>query len=769
MRKLILLLILMPLLSIGQMTELEVRKLANTASEEEIVMLSSEMIQQNFLVHADILVDRLISLKPDNANYNYRKGYIAVYSRSDYAGAIKYFKKATLGVKKNYDVYSHKETGAPFDVYYDLGKCYHINDDLDKAREFYNLFLANSNKNSINIANSQIGLKQCDVAEREFKNPKSAIVKNVGEAINGPGPDYAPVVSLDGNSIYFTSRRKWDDRLETKFRDPKLYNYPEDIFVSYADFEGDWTTPTRLEFCVDSLNEATISVSSDERRIYVYQDITGAGDIYYSDIMENDRFGDIAKLQHGEVNTEYWETHCTITPDGQNMYFASDRPGGYGGRDIYRIVKLPNGEWSKAQNMGPKINTPNDEDSPFIAVNNKTLYYSSNGETSMGGFDVFVTFRDDQNRWSTPTNMGFPINSTGDDIFYTTTIDGLRGYLSSFRKGGYGEKDIYEIQNDYLGNNLISSIKGQFLMIDGTPVPNNVSVKIRCTNCKIESEKEINPRIKSQSMFFASLKRCKDYEVDYYQSGKLLRTEKLVTNCNNENEEIILKEYLGEYALAGTIADDKTLEYLKGAIVSFLDPETDQLIKSFKISDANGAFESDILKNNIPGDRIAFDIKVEKEDYLTQTFKLDSFLGFFATLQLDYLITKKEVGIDIGAVFDLNPIYFDLDRSNIRSDAALELDKIVKIMNDSPKIEIELGSHTDCRAGKEYNNALSSRRAISSVDYIKSRITNSKRIYGKGYGESQLVNDCGCEGNLVSDCSDEEHQANRRTEFKIVK
>ena len=419
--------------------------------------------------------------------------------------------------------------------------------------------------------------------------------------------------------------------------------------------------------------------------------------------------------------------------------------------------------------MGPKINTPNDEDSPFIAVNNKTLYYSSNGETSMGGFDVFVTFRDNQNRWSTPTNMGFPINSTGDDIFYTTTIDGLRGYLSSFRKGGYGEKDIYEIQNDYLGNNLISSIKGQFLMIDGTPVPNNVSVKIRCTNCKIESEKEINPRIKSQSMFFASLKRCKDYEVDYYQSGKLLRTEKLVTNCNNENEEIILKEYLGEYALAGTIADDKTLEYLKGAIVSFLDPETDQLIKSFKISDANGAFESDILKNNIPGDRIAFDIKVEKEDYLTQTFKLDSFLGFFATLQLDYLITKKEVGIDIGAVFDLNPIYFDLDRSNIRSDAALELDKIVKIMNDSPKIEIELGSHTDCRAGKEYNNALSSRRAISSVDYIKSRITNSKRIYGKGYGESQLVNDCGCEGNLVSDCSDEEHQANRRTEFKIVK
>ena len=141
MRKLILLFVLMPLLSIGQMTELEVRKFANTASEQEIVMRSSDMLQQNFLVHADILVDKLISLKPDNANYNYRKGYIAMFSRGDHLGAIKYFKKATIGVKKNYDMYSHKETGSPFDVYYYLGKCYHINDELSMAREFYNLFL----------------------------------------------------------------------------------------------------------------------------------------------------------------------------------------------------------------------------------------------------------------------------------------------------------------------------------------------------------------------------------------------------------------------------------------------------------------------------------------------------------------------------------------------------------------------------------------------------------------------------------------------------
>ena len=117
----------------------------------------------------------------------------------------------------------------------------------------------------------------------------------------------------------------------------------------------------------------------------------------------------------------------------------------------------------------------------------------------------------------------------------------------------------------------------------------------------------------------------------------------------------------------------------------------------------------------------------------------------------------------------MNPIYFDLDKSNIRPDAAIELDKIVVIMNENPGIKIELGSHTDCRASYSYNMKLSDRRAKSSAKYIRERITNPERIYGKGYGESKLVNDCGCEGDVVSDCSEEEHQLNRRTEFVIVK
>lgn len=766
MKKLLVLAFLMPALSFGQMTELEVRQMVNTANESELLIASSQMLQQNYLYHAEIVIDKLLSLNPQSSNYNYRKGYVLLESKSDYPTAIGHFSLAILDIDKNYDMYSYKEKSAPTDAYYHLARCYHLDEQIDEARKYYQLFIETSNKKSEKIEESELRLLQCDVAEREIGTPGSAIVKNIGAQVNTNYPEYAPVVSLDGASLYFTSRRGWDDGSTDDLRDPKLNQFPEDIFVSFADFEGEWTSPEKLAFCDGEYNEATIGVSADERRIYVYEDQSGGGDIYYSDF-EGNKFDNLTKLDYNEVNTKHWETHCTMTPDGQHMYFVSDRPGGYGGRDIYRLTRLPNGEWSKAQNMGPTINTPYDEDSPFIAVNNKTLYYSSNGDQSMGGFDVFVTFKDEDNVFSTPTNLGYPINSTGDDIFYTTTIDGLKGYLSSFRKNGFGEKDIYEIQNDYLGNRPISTLRGAFLSTTGENLEGDYSVKVTCINCKNDADKEINPRIKNGG-FFASLVRCQDYRIDYYDGDQLLNSESFVTLCNNENEEITKNHYMGEYLMAGTVSDVETLALLQDSKVEILDFESHEVISTLT-TDASGAFKSDMLKDKKVGDQIKVLIRVSHDDYLSQTFELDTILGNWSKLSLDYLITKTKIGTDIGALLHLNPIYFDLNKSDIRKDASIELDKIVTIMNDNPEIKIELGSHTDCRASKSYNRKLSDRRAKSSASYIKQRISNPERIYGKGYGESQLVNDCGCEGSVTSDCSEEEHQANRRTEFKIVK
>ncbi len=760
--KSLLLAILLPFLGFSQNTEVEVREMTQTASEQELVVESSRMMQERFNFLAEIVVDKLITINPLSPNYSYRKGYLLLDSRQDYEQATPYFETAITNMDKNYDMYSAKEKSAPFDALYYLAKCHHLNEDLPKAKEFYQRFIDNSNKKSALIPMAQLGLEQCDIAKYNIAHPKTAEVRNIGSVINSDKPEYSPVVSLDGTSLYFTSRRQWEDKSSDAFRDPLLNDFPEDIFVSFKDFEGEWTEPMKLAFCDSELNEATIAVSSDERQIYVYEDRSGGGDIYYSNFGKNE-FEELNKLLYNDVNTDAWETHCTLTPDGQNMYFVSDREGGFGGRDIYRIVKLPNGEWSQAQNLGPEINTPYDEDSPYIAVDNKTLYYASNGPISMGGFDIFVTFRDESNNWSTPLNMGYPINSTGDDIYYTTTVDGLKGYLSSFRKGGYGEKDIYEIKNDYLGNRPISTLRGNVVNISGDVCSNDFSVKVECLNCEREEDKTTYPRIKNCT-YFSVLKRCKEYTVTYYEGETVIGTESFNTKCNSENEEIKRTFYYGDYNLIATTADKNTMQFIPGSTIEIIDPKNGTVLETLT-TDENGSVSSTILNGKKFGDQVAFDIKVTKEGYLTETYTVNETLGNSPGLKLDYLLTPSHV----GSLIEINPIYFDLDKSNIRPDAAIELDKIIKIMNENPNIKIELGSHTDCRASRGYNKALSNRRAKSSARYVRARINNPKRIYGKGYGESQLVNDCGCEGNVVSDCSEEEHQANRRTEFKIIK
>lgn len=764
------LLAVLPLSLFGQMTEYEVRNIVNDpqTSEQELVVMCSQMMQANYLFQAEIVVDKLLSLKPLSSNYNYRKGYIVLASRLDYIVAMRHLQLSIGNTNKNYDMFSAREESAAVDAFYHLARCYHLNEEIDKAREHYQLFINESAKGSELVDNAELGLIQCDVAEYNIGHPKTAIVENIGNSVNTDAAEYSPVISLDGNSLYFTSRRAWADGSTDAFRDPQLNQYPEDIFVSYLDFDGEWTSPEKLAFCKDQYNEATIAVSADEKQIYVYEDATGGGDIYYSDFTNN-IFTALNELDYTEVNTKFWETHCTMTPDGQTMYFVSDRPGGYGGRDIYRIVRLPSGEWSKATNMGPIINTPYDEDSPYIDINNKTLYFGSNGSKSMGGFDIFVSFKDEEGVWSDPVNMGTPVNSTGDDLFYTTTIDGLRGYLTSFRKGGYGEKDIYEIQNDYLGNYPFSTLKGSFISLHDQEVPEGFSVKLLCPTCEQEKNRNSDLRIKNNG-YFSVLERCKDYTIEYYDGkGKLVNSETFTTACDSQNEELEKNHYIGDYVLdmAVLISDGQDFTPISGAKVEFFIPEGETLAKTYEM-DENGRKVVDLIKDKQPGERVRYNVRVSKPGYITQTFIVDTLLGTQGTLKLEFLLQRSTVGIDIAKTFDLKPIYFDLDKSNIRPDAAIELDKIVKIMNENPELKIELGSHTDCRASKTYNMKLSDRRAVSSADYIKSRISNPSRIYGKGYGESKLLNGCECEGTITSSCSDEEHQLNRRTEFRIV-
>jgi tetratricopeptide (TPR) repeat protein len=526
--------------SYSQVTEDMVRKIAETADEPEMVMQNSTLMQEGYLYYAEILADRLLEMNPQNPNYHYRKGFLMLEIRKDYVGAIPHFAMATSDVDENFDMYSHKETSSPPDAFFHLATCYHLNEEIDKAVENYNKFKESSRKKSELLPTVELRLKQCEEAKKLMAEPVNVMLKNMGPVINTQHPEYSPVVSLDGSALYFTSRRPWENGETDEFRDLAINQYPEDVYVSYLDFDSTWTQPVKLDFCGAQRNEASISMSSDERKIYLYEDTTGNGDIFTTDFYHA-KFQEIEPLDMKNVNTNHWETHCMMSHDQRRFFFVSDRPGGFGGRDIYVMERKKNGKWTRPKNLGPGINTPNDEDAPFISVDNRTLYYASNGEKSIGGFDIFRSEMQEDSSWISGANLGYPFNSTNDDIFYTTTVDGRRGYMTSYRKDGQGEKDIYEIYNDYLGLREIAVLKGLIKTVDDKPIPEDfaINVKLICVDCDEQDERQVFPRLRD-GVFMTGLTPCKTYRLEYMNltDSTMMGDDSFTTLCDTAYQEI---------------------------------------------------------------------------------------------------------------------------------------------------------------------------------------------------------------------------------------
>jgi outer membrane protein OmpA-like peptidoglycan-associated protein/tetratricopeptide (TPR) repeat protein len=526
-------------------------KVIATFSDEDLLIESSRLLEEGYYTSAEKMVDKLLKNNPDNANYNYRKGFLLSEGKNDFAGAVPHLEKAVKTISKNYDMYARNETGSAVDALFRLGKAYHRTGKLDKATENYRAFLDQSTGKSELTVFAELGLTQIGNAQKAMQNPKQNVeIINLGELINSSYPDYSPVVSFDGSSLYYTSRRPWPDGKSDQYKDPRYDLFSEDVYVAYKDFDDSWIPASRLEFCHADQNEASLSVSNDERRIYVYQDIVGNGDIFYSDFSDN-RFKDIKAYPDKGVNTKFWETHCTVTPDGRTMYFASERPEGFGGRDIYRIVLLPDDSWSQPQNLGPTINSEFDEDGPFMASDNRTLYYASNGPMSMGGFDIIVSVIDEDNNWSMPINLGYPVNSTNDDLFYTETVDGRRGYITSIRGDTRGEKDIYEIRNDYLTTTRGAILKGKVITLDERPLPEDITITLACTDCGEQTERTAYPRSRD-GLFMMNLEPCHTYDVIFrHQNGEIeFYRETMTTSCEKQKEEIYREIYLDAERLA---------------------------------------------------------------------------------------------------------------------------------------------------------------------------------------------------------------------------
>lgn len=456
---------------------------------------------------------------------------------------------------------------------------------------------------------------------------------------------------------------------------------------------------------------------------------------------------------------EYSVGHATLTADGNTMYFASDMPGGEGGVDLYKVEKLGE-KWGTPKNLGKTVNTEGNEMFPFVHTTENMLFFSSDGHLGLGGLDVFMT-RITQNGYSKVENVGVPVNGTMDDFSFILDSGMTSGYFASNRIEGKGDDDLYsfELLKPFTTCNEIKGI--------ATDTKGNVLPEAEVSLYNAEKE-VVETTVVGEDGAFNFCVEPGSYELkgtkDKYFDGNNSVTAEEGADPIEANVVLEKDPGLSLYTLVTEKEGGAPIEDVKITLMDNMTGTSESIV-----TPATGDFRKPITNKKL-NDRISYNLKLEKEGYLAKTVTYNQELtreGQYNVHEaLDLSLDKIEVGMDLGKIIDIKPIYFDYNKFNIREDAAVELEKIITVMTDNPAMVIELGSHTDCRGSSAYNERLSDKRAKASAKYIKSKITNPERISGKGYGENALSEDCG--GNCKS-CSDEQHQLNRRTEFKIIK
>ena len=533
-------------------------------------------------------------LNPNNSVLNYHLGKSYLYSNFK-DKAIDYLEKA---VQLNPQV-------AP-DIHLYLGMGYHIDMQWDKSIEAFNKHLAILHpKDESGVREEiQIALKQCTFGKEIVAHPVRVKIDNVGAGINSPYPDYSPVISADESIMLFTSRRP-----ETTGggMDPLINEPFEDIYLAER-ANGVWGQAKNMGTNVNTDgHDSNCGLSADGQKFLIYKDVN-RGDVFISEL-EGVEWSKPARLNKN-INTDFHESSSCFSPDGNVIYFVSDKPeGGLGGRDIYKSTKDNKGKWGEAVNLGSVINTALDEEGVYLHPDGKTLYFSSKGHTSMGGYDVFKSIFDENLQvWTTPQNIGYPINTTDDDVFFTVSASGKHAYYSSIRPGGYGEKDVYLIT--FLGeekhispvtevpviSKVSDSIKeevapkklevqeAQLTLLKGLILDENTKQPIAATIEIIDNEKnEVIASFKSNSVtgkYLVSMPAGKNYGISVHKEDYLFHSENFDLPKSSEYQEVEKVITLKNIAVGNSIVlKNIFFDFNKSTLRNESENEIQQLVK----------------------------------------------------------------------------------------------------------------------------------------------------------------------------------------------
>ena len=467
MRKSVLLLFVFftSVFAIGQINRELKHELSKSLSDPEKKVLDKAdkyYTNQDYL-YALSLYDSLYKKHYDNLYLTYLLGTVQSYDPYYYETSEKLIKAAkTLKDKlPDYDFY--------------LGRAFENNDKYEEALAQYEIYL----KNPIPDTLKTLVLHQmqiCRNSAEQIKRGTIATITNLGIPLNSVGAEYSPALPGNEKFIVFTYRghkSKGGKQILPGKPDEKG-TYFEDVFISYKNEKGEWDKPKPIDAINTVGHDAVMCISHDGQKLYIFRNVgLGNGDIFVS-ILKGTEW--IAPEKLKGVNSNYWEGSICFTPDEKYLYFSSERPNGVGGRDIWIAQRMPDGNYGDVNNLSLAINTPYDEDAPFITADGKTLFFSSTGHKSTGGYDIFRSdFK--SGKWSEPFNIGQPVNTNQDDKYYWVSADGERGYYSSERKGGQGAQDIFLVQPGMFGKPSALIMLDGVVYLDDKPTEAEIKIK----------------------------------------------------------------------------------------------------------------------------------------------------------------------------------------------------------------------------------------------------------------------------------------------------
>ncbi len=631
-----------------------------------------------------ILITTLPELFAQEANYishsrkaeRYFQKAVRQYSKRDYAVAYKFANKATaadgkyvqayllagdiaLELKDNKSAITHFRNAASLQpdffpkAHLILGNLLYNEGNYNEALEYFSYYSkfilseTDRNKHDKRISKAQ-------TASNLKNNPVYYEPVILNQNINTSHNEYINTVSADGSILIFTRRSAlYDSRSQNRQR--------EEFFKSEL-VNGTWTESVPLIIDEDHGNEGAMALSYDNNFLFFTachrSDGYGSCDIYLS--KKNGEQWTKPENLGSTVNSSRWESQPSFSSDGKTLYFASNRSGGYGGSDIWKTVKQENGFWGEPENLGSTINTEEDEMSPFIHADGRTLYFSSKGHYGLGGADLFVSRLNQDDLWSEPLNLGYPINTVADEINLVVHPDGRSAFISTDLAGGEGGYDIYQFE-------LFDEIK---------PLP------VSYVKGHVKDINTLKPL-------------AANIELSDLKSGKII-------------------------------------------VRSESDPVTGEFIAVLPVS-----------KN--------YALHVNHKNYLfySHFFALDTVSRFFNPVNLNILLKP----VEYGQVIILKNVFFAVDSYQLESASFLELNLLVDLLIENPRLKLEISGHTDNTGNNEYNLVLSFNRAKAVFEYLVAAGIDEKRLSYSGKGDTQPVD---------TNDTPEGRTNNRRTEFKIV-